>query len=537
MVEMNGKKNVNFKADIEKYGDLFDHFNDIVFLIGDQGKLKYANEAAVKKYGYSHEEFMKMKIYDIRRSTDPELVNMQIAEAANHGVMFETFHHAKDGSIFPVEVNSSGTMLDGSFTLISVVRDITERKKIEESLLKLTRAVEQSSSIILITDTEGNIEYVNPRFTMVTGYAANEVIGKNPRILKSGYQDQAFYAVLWSTITAGNEWKSEIRNKKKDNSYYWALATISPVKRNGILVNYIEVQEDITVMKLTNEELQKSYDEMNRLLIELKQTQTQLVQHEKLAGVGQLAAGVAHEINNPLAFVTSNFEILSKYCGIIAEYLKHIEENDFSCQDSVPHGPILPKKIKNILADTPGLLQDTKFGLERITTIVKSMKSFSRGDVGEIRAEYDLNDGIRQTLTVAGGEIKYVAAVELRLEKLPLIMADGGKINQVLLNLLMNAVYAVKCMNYSGGGEIIITTNEQNNGVEFSITDNGPGIPDEHISKIFDLFFTTKPVGEGTGMGLGLAYDIIVNKHHGIMDAKNLSSGGACFRFWLPYGL
>ncbi|PKM94656.1 MAG: hypothetical protein CVU84_09060 [Firmicutes bacterium HGW-Firmicutes-1] len=509
---------------LEKYKSLADYVTDLVIFIDSDGKIIDANQAAIEKYGYTKEELLNSTIYKLRGLMDVSIITNQINTAINEGILFETIHYTKDGRAFPVEVNATGIPFDGKRMIVNVIRDISDRKKTEENLLKLTRAVEQSSSGIVITDIYSHIEYVNPNFTKVTGFKKEEVIGQNPRFLTLGLNGDDKYKELWGTITAGLEWRGELLYRKKNGDVYWGLTTISPVKNvNGDIVNYIAIQEDITEIKNLHERLCQSNLEANKLLNELQLTQGQLIQQEKLAGVGQLAAGVAHEINNPLGFVASNFETMKKYIETLTELLKDKLQGDSTS-----------KKITFMMQDIPELLKDTENGLDRITSIVKSLKNFSRIEQTDIQQPYDLNEGIRDSLTIINNEIKYCAVVQTDLGEIPDIIANGGQINQVLLNILVNCTQAIKSKYKEPLGCIRIITKCINDQVICMIEDNGPGIPEELREKIFAPFFTTKQVGQGTGLGLGIAYDIIVNKHKGRITATESELGGALFQICLP---
>ncbi len=191
-------------------------------------------------------------------------------------------------------------------------------------------------------------------------------------------------------------------------------------------------------------------------------------------------------------------------------------------------------KIDFIMKDMDELLQESYDGFERVINIVNSLRSFSRIDQLKSFVPYDLNDAIKTTLTIARNEIKYSADVECNYGAIPGTMCNSSEINQVILNLLINASQAIKDSGLQGRGKISIKTYQKENNICCEIRDTGPGIPDEVIGNIFDPFFTTKPVGEGTGLGLNISYDIIVKKHNGVLIASNYKNGGAVFTFKLP---
>lgn len=300
--------------------------------------------------------------------------------------------------------------------------------------------------------------------------------------------------------------------------------------------SYNDFEED---KKLLERSIDISSWEYAEQLEQIKSLQTTVIQNEKMAGIGLLSAGIAHEINNPLGFIKSNIETMTKYIDKMEGFHKIIC-NLLSSEEAEENKAILEKlaeyskknKINMVYEDLPELINETLDGVQRISKIVKSLLSFSRKlEINELE-DYDLNKGITDTLTVAYNEIKYYASVEQELGDIPIIKAKSGEINQVLLNIIMNAVYAVKEKKISG--IIKIKTYSDNECVCCEISDNGGGIPQELISRIFEPFFTTKPVGKGTGLGLSISYDIIVNKHKGKLDVKTEQNKGTVFTIYLP---
>jgi len=277
---------------------------------------------------------------------------------------------------------------------------------------------------------------------------------------------------------------------------------------------------------------------------DLKIAQSQLIQQEKLAGLGQLAAGVAHEINNPLGYILSNFRTLEKY---VARYKEAIEayrdlrnsienKGNSDVENIIKHTYDIEtnNKIDFITKDLKDLLNDSFKGLDRINKIVTGLRNFSHVNQQGDFSEYDLNAGIKDTLIVANNEIKYYAKIEEKPGNIPAIYANGGQINQVLLNIIINAVHAIKAKGINEPGLIGITTSSDSQYVYCTIEDNGTGIEKEHLTRIFEPFFTTKKVGQGTGLGLSISYDIIVNKHNGGLEVRSELGAGTRFIIRLP---
>lgn len=279
---------------------------------------------------------------------------------------------------------------------------------------------------------------------------------------------------------------------------------------------------------------------------ELKRTQMQMIQQEKLAGIGQLAAGVAHEVNNPLGFIISNLKTLDKYVGKFTETLNAYQEFKdaaLSCssQNFLPHAEhieqiITQKKLDMIKGDAVELMKETQDGLSRISQIVQSLKVFSRVDATQPNEEYDLNDSIATTLLMAQNEYRDHARIEQQLADIPKIRANGSEMNQVLLNIIMNAVQAVK-ERYQAPDQGVITISTRTDGqhVYCDITDNGNGMPEQVVKRIFEPFFTTRPPGKGTGLGLSVANDT-VSKLGGSISVESTVGVGTKISIVLPVG-
>lgn len=273
-----------------------------------------------------------------------------------------------------------------------------------------------------------------------------------------------------------------------------------------------------------NTDLEEAY-------VKLKHSQSQILQQEKMASIGQLAAGVAHEINNPMGFITSNLGSLAKYQQKLFEYLQCLESFlDEVGNDSIQKQVLEQRKklkIDYLRDDIDDLLSESKDGAERVREIVQNLKGFSRVDQAEY-AQVDLNDCLEKTLNIAWNEIKYKATVEKDYGDLPMVSCFPQQLNQVFLNLLVNAAQAIE-----EEGLICISTRSLGDMVQIDITDNGMGIPDENLEKIFEPFFTTKDVGQGTGLGMSISYEII-QKHGGDIQVASTVGQGTTFTITLP---
>lgn len=374
---------------------------------------------------------------------------------------------------------------------LCMIEDITERKRADAECELLKTATEQVGEVIVITDPGGAIQYVNPAFEELTGYSREEVVGKNPRVLNSAKQDEAFYKELWKTISSGNTWEGRFINKRKNGKLYTEEASISPVRdAAGKIVNYVAVKRDIT---------------------EQLQLESKFRQAQKMETVGQLAGGVAHDFNNILSSIMC-------YAGFIAKAL-------------APGDPNL-KDVKGIITSA-----------ERAAALTSQLLAFSRRQILAPKV-VDLNrltGGMTRMLRrVIGEEIK----LEVKLQSTACtVNVDSGQIEQVIMNLALNARDAMQ-----GGGTLTIGTEIINPPEEFfdarqelpigplvclTVRDTGCGMDKEVKSHLFEPFFTTKEQGKGTGLGLSTVFGI-VKQSHGEIEVESEPGKGSVFTVYLP---
>jgi PAS domain S-box-containing protein len=356
---------------------------------------------------------------------------------------------------------------------------IAEREQTGTRLRKLSRAVEQSPTMVIITDHQGAIEYVNPKFTQVTGYAFEEVAGRNPRLLKSGATPSAQYRRLWQTITAGEEWHGVLQNRKKDGSLYWVRSAISPVRdAQDAITHFLAESEDIT--------------EQKRLEEQVSQYNREFTEREALASMGRAASMIAHDLRNPLSSIKMGLQILSRnpehsgtaagqeLLGISLGQVRYMEE---ALSDLLSYS--LPDALK------PEWLSMDK--------LLDSALMLSQKEIGEhqVRVKVQCQPG------------------------LPLLYGDANKLRQALTNLIVNGAQAV-----AGSGQtnptLVIDARlslaiADRPSIQVEICDNGSGIAAEHADRIFEPFFTTR--AQGTGLGLSIAKRII-DQHKGTIGLQ-----------------
>jgi PAS domain S-box-containing protein len=427
----------------------------------------------------------------------------------------------------------------GTPAVIGLVLDITERRQAEaarltEAALRVTATVFEAQESMVVTDANSVVLRVNRAFTESTGYTAEDVVGRKMiHLLKSSHHDEAFYAGMWQAIQETGIWKGEVWSQRKNGEVYPEWVTITAVRSSAdVLTHYVVTLTDVTDRKRLESEMAQRIEELKTLNDRLEEAHTQLLQAEKMAAVGQLAAGIAHEINNPIGFVNSNLGTLKDY---VTDLLQVIDAYR-PLADACPHEhPALLEvnrlcqtvDLAFIRDDALSLLAESRGGLERVKRIVADLKEFSRVGESEWQSA-DVHKCLDSTLNVVANEINGKATVVKEYGELPEIMCMPFQLNQVFMNLLLNAAHAIK-----ERGTITLRTGRAAETVWVEVEDTGVGIPAEYLKRIFEPFFTTKQVGAGTGLGLSVSYGI-VQMHRGHIEVRSELDKGTAFRVILP---
>jgi PAS domain S-box-containing protein len=413
--------------------------------------------------------------------------------------------------------------------------DITERRQMEEQLRKLSCAVEQSPASIVITNTAGEIEYVNPKFTQVTGYGLNEVRGKNPRMLKSNETPIGEYQNMWTTITQGGEWHGEFHNRKKNGELFWEAASVSPIwDDKEQITHFLAVKEDITERKLSEAALEKAHKE--------------LLETSRQAGMAEVATSVLHNVGNVLNSVNvassclaeslrkSKAANLSKVVTMLREHEGDL--GTFLTRD--PKGKQLPDYLAQLAEHLAGEqaaaleeLDGLQKNIEHIKDIVAMQQSF--GQVSGVTETLQVTDLVEEALRMnSPGLHRRAIQVIKEFEAVSPIMVEKHKVLQILVNLVRNAKQAC---DHPGHAEMRLTlrVTNGNDHVRIAVSDNGVGILPENLTRIFSHGFTTRKDGHGFGLHSGA---LAAKEMGGSLSVRSDGPGtGATFTLELPLQL
>lgn len=402
--------------------------------------------------------------------------------------------------------------LHAQFCHAFAAKEVAQKEQLR--LSRLNRALlETAGEGILGLDAAGLIVFSNPAADRLLGFASGELQGR-PIAKITGFDVDSSQASLGGI-------PRDTQFIRHDQRRIPVAFTYVPLTEQGVQTGAVITFNDISSRKAFEQQLLAEKEHQAKLIKQLENARTQLLQAEKMASIGQLAAGVAHEINNPVGYVNSNLGSLQRYVEEL------IALADSSAAKSVPPAPSNQPDLQFIKDDIRQLLQESQEGIDRVKQIVQDLKDFSHVDTGEWSVT-DLHRGLDSTLNIVHNEIKYRAEVIKQYGNLPLVECLPAQVNQVFTNLLVNAAQALE-----ERGKIWVRTGHRDDWVWVEIEDTGKGIAPEHMGRIFEPFFTTKPVGKGTGLGLSVSYGII-EKHGGRIEVASEIGKGTRFRIWLP---
>jgi PAS domain S-box-containing protein len=421
-----------------------------------------------------------------------------------------------------------------------------QRARLESELDLRNGALDAASTHFVILEARPRrwaMVYANRAVTESYGYALHELLGSAPGLLLRPQDNEGKYRELTAAMRDGRRATTELIARRKDGSTFWVGFYVVPINRGqGRISHYVAIGADITARREQERRQRELQDQLRSEMEERQKIEIELRLAQKLESVGRLAAGIAHEINTPIQYVGDSVSFLQAVRNDLSRLMAAYREAIRRFSNAESPEAVLPAvrqaeasmDLEFLMQETPKAFERTLDGIERVANIVRAMKEFAHPDGAE-QCEADINHAIGTTLIVAHNEYKYHARIESRLAELPLVRCNIGELNQVFLNLIVNAAHAIADSGKAvPEGVITITTSVSGEEVSIAIADNGCGIPAEYREKIFDPFFTTKAVGRGTGQGLAIARSIVVDKHGGCIDVSSTVGTGACFTLRLP---
>ncbi|MDD5562374.1 MAG: PAS domain S-box protein [Thermoanaerobaculaceae bacterium] len=463
-----------------RFRSLFDNSPIGIYRTTPAGEILDANPALLAMLGYATlDELRRRNLEDAGFQPDYPRARFKATLERDGRVRgLEARWKRKDGTELVVRENAQAVRsTDGTVLYYEgAVEDVTERTRTEEARRRLAAAVDQASEVVMVTDTEGAIEYVNPAFERVTGYTRDEAVGRTPRLLKSGRHDERFYRELWATITAGQPWRGHLVNRRKDGTLYEGDATISPVRdERGVIRNFVAVARDVT----------------HEVAL-----QQQLDHAQRIEAIGRLAGGIAHDFNNLLQAILGQLAVLELRLRGTTGAQKPLDE--------------------------VGQL------VRRGAALTRQLLLFARRETAS-REPLDLNGVVEGAATLLRRVVRENVQVITELSGGPLpVLADASQLDQVLMNLAVNASDAM-----AEGGRLTLRTSGDASWIRLSVTDTGHGISQEARAHLFEPFFTTKGIGKGTGLGLSVVHGIVAS-HGGTIEVASPAGRGATFTIVLP---
>jgi PAS domain S-box-containing protein len=478
-----------------KYKMLTDYSGNIIVMYRNYEKY-YINPAVEKILGYTQKECMDINFIDIVHPEYIEKINKYL-EKDSINIIEKTYNEDlkikhKNGHYISISAQIIFHIIDKDNNIIIFnFRDTSYKESSEKEIRRLSTAVNQSPTTIVITNLNGDIEYVNPQFSVITGYTAEEALGRNPRILKSYFHSADFYQNMWSTLLSGKTWKGEVYNKRKDGSYYWEEATIAPIlNEKNEIVNYVAIKQDISLRK----ESELKIKQQNEQLVELNKTKDRFI------------SILAHDLKNPFnailgytELITNNFdeynkEELKEYISIISNsakdtfnLLENLLEWAYSQQNKVKLNP----QKTNLLTITNECLN-----LARSSALAKNI------------------------------------TIRIQIDEQTNVVADKEMIKTVIRNLLTNAIKFT-----SDDGSVIVKSKQNNDNIEIAITDTGIGMDEKTRNSLFKIGETKSALGtngeRGTGFGLMICKEFI-EKHGGNIWVESQKGQGSTFYFTIP---
>jgi PAS domain S-box-containing protein len=489
---------------------IFDNASAGITVMDSSGKIIQHNQRYAKLLGYENMSMNGIYIDDITHPDDIRNTRENISRILSgekDSAVIEKRYIRKNGNSFWASVAASPILDDNASVrqIISVIFDISDQKKAEIESQRLFAAIEHASDIIIITDSEGLIQYVNPAFEKKMGYTRYEALGNTLDFIKSGRHDGSFYDELNITVRAGSVWSGRFVNRTKNGDIVIHESSISPIKNtDDTIIGYVSVNRDVT---------------------EQEKLEWQLIQSQKIEAIGTLAGGLAHDFNNLLSGIVGSINLLEM---------------------------IIEKEILRDRVSIQWYIDTINESSERAIDLIKQLLSLTRKQELQL-STIDINSSLQRVLKICKNTFPKNILLQFNLGSDPiLIKADPAQIDQMLLNLCMNASHAMTIMKDSAekaGGTLTVTAGERFSDSSFcqghhearkdiwygyiSVNDTGVGMDQHIVSRIFDPFFTTKEKGMGSGLGLAMVYNS-VKQHNGVIDVHSAQGKGSTFTIYIP---
>jgi PAS domain S-box-containing protein len=512
----------------EQWEDTFDAFPDMIVVVHPDGRIHRANQAVADHVGRRKEDLAGQACHEALCGSEHAPEDCPFVPGRNG--RFWVFRHEGLGGHFELSSVPLRDQTDKTWGTMHVIRDLTARRvaerKLREAHAQNELVVASISSILICLDEQGRITQWNETAERTFGIAADQVLGSQLPPCGVAWEGLRVHEALTRCEASGQPVRvDDIRCQRADGTDGFIAISVNPMKAphaeaSGMLI----LGMDIT----------------DRRILE-----GQLAQAQKLEGIGQLAAGIAHEINTPMQYVGDNIRFLEDSFRDLFALLNQYGQ----LYEAAEQGPLRLEDLEEVTRaageidldylarEIPRAVQQSLEGVLRVTKIVRAMRDFSHPGA-EAKTAVDINKAIENTITICRNEWKYVSNMETDYDTdLPPVPCLPGKLNQVILNLIVNAAHAIENVvgdGANGKGTIQITTRRCGDWAEIRVCDTGSGIPDQARDKIFDPFFTTKEVGKGTGQGLAIARSLIVDKHNGTISFESQAGEGTSFLVRLP---
>lgn len=534
----------------EKFRNFIENTVDLIYSYDIEGAFTYLSPNFFDILGYKPEEYLGENFTTLVHPDDLKscftfLNRISERDKKQGGLEFRA---KRKNNTWCWMIANSSPIKDTEGNVIGyqgIARDITERKQTDKTLLRISKAVESVADAIGIADTVGQAIYLNPAFTELFGYTLDELnaAGGPDAIFADPQEAASIYATVYNH---GLSYRGEITMKNRNGKLLQLEIAADAIKdKAGNIIGSVGLHRDISERKQVENKLKQQTQELEQALKEIQNTQSQLIHSEKMSSLGQLVAGVAHEINNPVNFIHGNLNYAEEYAqellSLINLYQKHFPNSVPEIQDKIK-----AIELEFIIEDLPGLFASMQCGTNRIREIVASLRTFSRLDEADLK-KADIHEGLDSTLMILDHRFKATEerpAITLikQYGNLPLIECYAGQLNQVFMNILANAIESLEESFVKGDLYLHNTTPTICIRTEMPtldkaiirISDNGVGMSEEVQQKLFDPFYTTKPVGKGTGMGLSISYQIITDRHHGALSCISSPGMGAEFIIEIP---